>query len=150
MSDARCFVVVVDDYLRMMSEVEQVYSMKNSLRALTYTVEVQLIDLQTELIKSQTEQHRNFDKNYAISQKYQECNEEYKKASASYVGLCQRLNADLDRIDAQRMVELERCIDRLLKNLLNAQAQAFNIAIPCWINLFEFVDDPNLGNVPGS
>ena len=134
MSDAKCFVVVVDDYLRMMSEVEQVYSMKNSLRALAYTVEVQLIDLQTELIKTQTEQHRDFDKSYAITQKYQECNEEYKKASASYAVLCQRLNADLDRIDAQRMLELEKCIDQLLKNLLSAQAQVFNTATPRWID----------------
>jgi hypothetical protein len=49
--------------------------------------------------------------------------EELKDAATKYDTICQKLNAELDRIDSQRMLEVEQCINRLLQNLLDAQTE---------------------------
>lgn len=121
--DACSFVVVVDDYLRMMKEVEQTFASKRALRSIVYTLEVQLIDLQAILTKSQNEANRDFDKNYRLSARYLEQKEEHKQASQLYDIVCKALSTEMDRIDCRRMLELEACIDHLLRNLLEGQAQ---------------------------
>lgn len=121
--DAHSFVIVVDDYLRMMKEVEQTFASKRALRSIVYTLEVQLIDLQAMLTKSQNEANRDFDKNYRLSARYLEQKEEHKQASQLYDTICKALSTEMDRIDCRRMLELETCIDHLLRNLLEGQTQ---------------------------
>lgn len=49
--------------------------------------------------------------------------EELKSAIETHDTICQRLASELDRIDGRRMLEIENCIDCLLKNLLDAQME---------------------------
>ena len=49
--------------------------------------------------------------------------EELREASTTYDTICQKLNSELDRIDSQRMLEVEQGINRLLRNLLDAQTE---------------------------
>lgn len=121
--DAQSFVTIVDDYLRMMKEVEQTFAAKRTLKSIVYTLELQLIDLQAALTKSQNEASRDFDKNYRLSAKYLEQRDEYKQASHLYDTVYRVLSTEMERIDCRRMLELEACIDQLLQNLLNSQVQ---------------------------
>lgn len=107
----------------MTQEAEQAFALKRTLKSLVYTLKVTLIDLQATLIKSQTEKRRSFDRNYSLSEKFLNKREEFKKASETYEEICQKLNAELDRIDCRRMIELEQCLNRSLKSLLDAQTQ---------------------------
>lgn len=121
--DAQGFVTVVDDYLRMMKEVERTFATKRALGSIVYTLKVQLIDLQATLTKSQNETNRDFDKNYRLSAKYLEHKEQHKQTSQLYETVYRMLSAEMDRIDCQRVLELEACIDQLLRNSLESQVQ---------------------------
>jgi hypothetical protein len=54
----------------MMQEVEQAFTLKRAWRSAVYSLEVQIIDTQAALIKSQNDQNRNFDKNFKLSEAF--------------------------------------------------------------------------------
>lgn len=60
----------MDDYVRGMHEIEQAFAVKRAWRAMLYTLDVQIIDTQATLLKSQNYTGRDFDKNFALSQAF--------------------------------------------------------------------------------
>ncbi|PJF17959.1 hypothetical protein PSACC_02248 [Paramicrosporidium saccamoebae] len=115
--------LIVDDNIRLMHEIEQAFNVKRMWKAAVYHLEIRIIDTQATLIKSQNDQKRNFDKNYRLSESFLKMREELKETSKIYDTICQRLNSELDRIDSQRMLEIEQGINHLLRNLLDAQTE---------------------------
>lgn len=118
-------MVIVDDHLRLMGEVEQTYKIKCALRSAVYTLDVQCIDLKSTVISMKDE--KNFDREFQDSSQLVAKKRDRMIACNALGEFYRKMDSELDRIDEQRMGELESCLDELLGALLDSQIQVSEI-----------------------
>lgn len=115
--------MIVQDYIRMLGELQQTYSLKQRWRSALLSLELRMIDTQAALIKSQNEPHRNFERNFRLSESFLRMREEFQQAEGVYETIKQRFGAEMDRLDALRMLELEEAANRMLRDCLDTQKE---------------------------
>jgi len=113
--------LISNDYIRQMTEVQESMRIKRAWKAHYSGLQTKLIDTEAALLKTNFERTRNFDRNYALSERYQQLQKSAKVADESYRVVSQRLRADLDRIDLRRMTEFEKIVEAEYQNISKAE-----------------------------
>lgn len=114
---------MIRDYIRLMGEMEQTYLLRQTWRNALYSLKVRMIDHQAALIKSQNDPHRDFERNFRLSENFLKLREEFQAAETLYETISQRFGADLDRVDTTRMLEIEQASNRLLLQYVDTQQE---------------------------
>lgn len=119
--DPHGFPLILDDYVCALGEIERPFYLKRTLQSIIYSQEMQLIDLQANLIISQTEIQRDFDSNYEMSSKYIKMRDDLRKNKELYNRTCKSISQELDRIDLMRMSEIEENVNKMVHDRLQMQ-----------------------------
>lgn len=117
---------MIRDYIRLMDEMERTYVLRQKWRHALYSLNVRMIDHQAALVKSQNDPHRDFERNFRLSENFLKLREEFQAAETLYETISQRFGADLDRVDTTRMLEIEQAINRLLLQYVDTQKEVMS------------------------
>lgn len=117
---------MIRDYIRLMDEMERTYVLRQKWRNALYSLNVRMIDHQAALVKSQNDPHRDFERNFRLSENFLKLREEFQAAETLYETISQRFGADLDRVDTTRMLEIEQAINRLLLQYVDTQKEVMS------------------------